>query len=561
MDDYSLKTDGVYSKYSGGYVQVQNQGDEFSNGSLDFDGYLKLLVAQMSNQDFNDPMSDADLLNQMAQYSMLEGIKDMTQQSAISYAASLVGKIVTVSDGQYYHTGVVSSISVENGKPSVMVDGQAFESSDITDIVDTEEYNALRELLGKTVTFKSNTADSEDAVKGVVTGIVFLGGVGYVAVNGNTYPASLIKVIDDEEGGDNDSTEGTEGVEGEGGETGGTEGAEGSGDAAENGGVTGETSGSESNSDEDVSNSENPFKVGEVGENQAAASYAASADALTDMLMRELDRVDQVKSVNAAAEEYSEGFNLEEIMKTAYVQVPEYAAAAYGDMDSMVLSAVDGNTVYANGDSSVSGIGNVSISDYDRSTGTGTLVDDNYTEVIRDDTPSVTTTTYNNTSTSAYTASGKLKGVTAAAGIARGDGVPHRVSVEKYPEEAALADEYGTRMYDISQIHNHEVTSRIKTGPVITRTASGRGVTEVGYSGVGQLGEVVTFEDGTQRVEILLNSGKSTWLFTSGRYTLDQICTTNGIPGSLSDMTGAEKAIRHYSKANETQLRNYGYPV
>ena len=57
MADYSLNTTGVYSKYSGGYVDVQNQdsSETFSNGSLDFDGYLKLLVAQMSNQDFNDP--------------------------------------------------------------------------------------------------------------------------------------------------------------------------------------------------------------------------------------------------------------------------------------------------------------------------------------------------------------------------------------------------------------------------------------------------------------------------------------------------------------------------
>lgn len=540
--DYSLKNEGIYSKYSGKYVQVQDQdaNDTFSNGSLDFDGYLKLLVAQMGNQDFNDPMSDADLLNQMAQYSMLEGIKDMTQQTAISYAASLVGKVVTVSDGQYYHTGIINSISVEKGKPFVMIDGQAFKSSDITDIVTAEDYEALKELIGKTVKFKGA---GEDANTGEVTAVVFIGGEGYVSVNGNTHPASMVQVVEAEEGGEEGKDEegGSEGVEGSG-ET------EGSGDAAENGGVTGETNGEESNADENVSNSQNAFKVGEVAESKAA-SYAASADALTDMLMRELDRVDEVGAVNASAEDLSENFNLEEIMNTAYVQVPEYASAAYGEADGIISSAVDGRTVYANGDSSVSGIGNVSISEYDKATGTGTLVDDNYNEVIRDDTPT-TTTSYTASNTSPFTASGKRRGITAPAGIATTDGVPHRVSVERYPEEAALADEYGTRMYDISQIHNHEVTSRIKTGPVITRTASGKGVTEVGYSGVGQLGEVVTFEDGTQRVEILLKSGKSTWLFTSGKYTLDQICTRNGAPGSLSNMTGAEKAIRYYSDPN-----------
>ena len=85
------------------------------------------------------------------------------------------------------------------------------------------------------------------------------------------------------------------------------------------------------------------------------------------------------------------------------------------------------------------------------------------------------------------------------------------------------------------------------------------GVTEIGYSGMGQLGEVVTFENGVQRVEILSKKGTSSWLYTSGNLTLDQICTTTGLPGSLSNMTAAEKAIRHYSQANEIQWRNAGY--
>ena len=558
MADYSLNTTGVYSKYSGGYVDVQNQdsGDTFSNGYLDFDGYLKLLVSQMSNQDFNDPMSDADLLNQMAQYSMLEGIKNMTQQSAVSYAASLVGQVVTVSDGTYYHTGIVNSVSVENGKPYVMVDGQAFESSDITDIVAMEDYIALGELIGKTVKIRGT---GDDANTGVVSGIVFISGQGWVSVNGSTYLASRVEVVEtddkEENNGESGGTEGTEGTEG----IEGTEGTDGSGGTSENGGVTDETNGTENNTEE-TENNPYAFKVGEVGESKAA-SYAASSEALTDLLMRELDRVDKVNEVNAASEQHTENLNLEEIMQTAYIQVQDYAAPVSAEMDDYILSAVDGRTAYANGDSSISGISNVSIRDYDRSTGTGTLVDDNYTEIITDDTPNVTTTSYtsNTSTTSQYTASGKLRGVTGSPGITKTDSIPTRISVEDYPEEAALADEYGTRMYDIRYINNREITSRIKSGPVITYAPNGMGVTEIGYSGMGQLGEVVTFENGVQRVEILSKKGTSSWLYTSGNLTLDQICTTTGLPGSLSNMTAAEKAIRHYSQANEIQWRNAGY--
>ena len=107
-------------------------------------------------------------------------------------------------------------------------------------------------------------------------------------------------------------------------------------------------------------------------------------------------------------------------------------------------------------------------------------------------------------------------------------------------------------MYDIRFIHNTAITSRIKTDEIIGHTSSGKAITEIGYSGVGQLGEVVTFADGTQRVEILLKSGKSAWMMTSGNFTLDEICTREWAPGSLTGkLTPIEQAIRHYSRPTE----------
>ena len=100
---------GAYSKYSG---TVTNTSSEDDTTYMDFDSYLKLLVSQMQNQDFNDPMSDSEVLQQMSSYSMLEGIKNMTAQTNISYATSLVGKAVTVNDGSSYDTGVVVSVVV-----------------------------------------------------------------------------------------------------------------------------------------------------------------------------------------------------------------------------------------------------------------------------------------------------------------------------------------------------------------------------------------------------------------------------------------------------------------
>ena len=104
-------------------------------------------------------------------------------------------------------------------------------------------------------------------------------------------------------------------------------------------------------------------------------------------------------------------------------------------------------------------------------------------------------------------------------------------------------------MYDVRFIHNTAITSRINTSTVIGKTISGREITEIGYCGKGRLGEVVTFKDGKQRVEILFDNGNSGWLETSGKYTIDQII--NDEVGG--DVTAYEHSIAFYAKSQTAQ--------
>lgn len=532
VDDYSLSSiTGIYDKYSGKTVEVKEEG-EFSNGSLDFDGYLKLLVAQMSNQDFNNPMSDSDLLNQMAQYSMMEGIKNMTQQSGISYAASLVGKVVTVSeDGKLYHTGTVSAVTIDKGKPSVVVDGQTFGSSMITDVVTDEAYAELKNFLGKTVKLKGA---GEDAKTGVVEGIVFKNGQGYVSVGGEPYAIWMLEIVETDE---SEKTEGTDNKD-EVGEA---------GDKTENG---------DENTDENTG--ETVTESGTVNEN--AAAYSMRSQTLADIFMEELDRADKANSVSgvsAASELPQESLaELEELVKTAYVQVPEISAAFYAEDNEISMSSYT-NSSATFGDN-IEELKSISMDEYNKSTGVtdNSGFNDNSSVLSGDSSWMGTTATqagwtysdFNSANTSKW--GSKVKGVTTEKGMSTSKCTPHRISVEKYPKEAAIADSYGTRMYDIRFINNREVTSRIKTSPVIGRLSNGMGVTEIGFSGTGQLGEVVTFENGQQRVEILLQSGGSSWIYTSGRYTIDQICASDMTSGTFTNLSPAEVAIRHYSRVD-----------
>ncbi|MDE6747228.1 MAG: hypothetical protein K2J72_11455, partial [Oscillospiraceae bacterium] len=457
--DNSIMTDGIYSKISGNYVnrsKVEEETDA-TNSYMSFDGYLKLLVAQMQNQDFNNPMDDSEVLAQMAQYSMLEGIKNMTQQSSVSYASSLVGKVVTVDDGTGSYTGMVESVTVKNGEPYLMVDGMSYKSDKVTDIVQEDIYKLMITLIGHKV--KSKNAESENAVTGTVTNVVYKDGEAYVVVNEKLYSLDSVVLADeasegtgDTEGSEGDNAEGTEGVEGaEGSENvSGTEGQEG----------TEKDSGADDSGDITVETAE--------AETSAAMSYKARSESLIDTFMKELDEaggVSEVTETSAANAASSVNITEEYYVEIMEVEVPDYSAGVYAD------SNVITGTVSSNSDTVMgSGSGTLSRS-YDSETINNSYSYDNYN----------------------FSNSGSgLRGVTTAKGVSTRDCVPHRISVEAYPEEAALADRLGTRMYDIRFINNRAITSRIKTDEVIGYSSSGKPVTEIGYSGVGQLGEVVT---------------------------------------------------------------------
>lgn len=493
----SLSTNGVYSKYSNTYIDTTQGDNDESNSYMSFDSYLKLLVSQMQNQDFNDPMKDSEVLNQMSQYSMLEGIKNMTQQNNISYATSLVGKVVTVSDGYDYYTGKVESVTVTNGEPKLMINGAGYDCSTVSDIVDDDIFRNLSGKIGKEAEIITT------GEKAKITDVIFLGGESYVVLNGkDAVPESAVKIIEAAE----KETEKTD---------------------DEN--VTVVTD--EVNTDETSTEAAEENITVVTAE---AQTYESKSQSLIDSFMKELDSIDEVNGVSKAKETQAVTDNY--ILETAELIVPDYAAGVYADGSYTV--------------------GSVTLTDVDNTYGSGVIKATGETEEEEYIPPEL------RIENAERTAEGNLKGVTTKPGVSRSDCVPHRISVEDYPEEAALADALGTRMYDIRFIHNTAITSRIKTGEVIGHTSGGKAITEIGYSGVGQLGEVVTFADGTQRVEVLLKSGNSTWLYTSGNYTLDEICTREWAPGSLSGkLTPYELSIRHFSDPtanfDKTALRQF----
>jgi flagellar basal-body rod modification protein FlgD len=112
-----------------GTSQTKTAADKNVLGKDDF---LKLMVAQMKNQDPMNPADDKDNIAQMAQFSSLEQITNLataTQKLADSMQTTqtlgLIGHTVSykAADGTLA-TGTVSAVDVAGGTPSLTVGDQ-----------------------------------------------------------------------------------------------------------------------------------------------------------------------------------------------------------------------------------------------------------------------------------------------------------------------------------------------------------------------------------------------------------------------------------------------------
>ncbi|WP_051188484.1 flagellar hook assembly protein FlgD [Proteocatella sphenisci] len=115
--------------------QVQ-QSKSNTKTTLDMDDFLKLIVKQLQNQDMMNPMDDAAMMNQMVQMATVNAMSTMADASVTSYAASLVGKEVTVTepgpDGKIKEiSGNVTGTAVYGGKQVIFVNDKTYYLTEI----------------------------------------------------------------------------------------------------------------------------------------------------------------------------------------------------------------------------------------------------------------------------------------------------------------------------------------------------------------------------------------------------------------------------------------------
>lgn len=88
-----------------------------AKASVDYQSFLKLLVAEMKNQDPTQPMDSTQYIAQLASFSQVEQsiqvnskLDSLLQLSQLSQASSIIGK--TVTSGDKTVSGVVNSVQL-----------------------------------------------------------------------------------------------------------------------------------------------------------------------------------------------------------------------------------------------------------------------------------------------------------------------------------------------------------------------------------------------------------------------------------------------------------------
>jgi flagellar basal-body rod modification protein FlgD len=99
---------------------AQSTSNASKPATVDYDAFLKLLVAQLKNQDPTNPTDSTEFMAQLASFSNVEQsikanskLDSLATSLALTQADGLIGKTVTSSDGKI--SGVVESLRIVSG--------------------------------------------------------------------------------------------------------------------------------------------------------------------------------------------------------------------------------------------------------------------------------------------------------------------------------------------------------------------------------------------------------------------------------------------------------------
>ena len=200
---------------------------ESDNSSLGKDDFLKILITQLQNQDPTAPMDDKEFIAQMAQFSSLEQMQNMTkamgdllssqQETQLMSYTSFVGKEVKwheLSEKEVDEnekplvlegTGTVTEIKFKDGEAIFVLDsGKGITTGNISSILGSKDsvsagatqenpFVQASQLIGQKVQYNLG----EDVIQAVIEAVTTSsnGSIEYIFNNGSRLPKEQFTIV------------------------------------------------------------------------------------------------------------------------------------------------------------------------------------------------------------------------------------------------------------------------------------------------------------------------------------------------------------------------------
>lgn len=148
--------DGVVQSSTASQISLSADKKANSSSTLDKNAFLQLLVAQMKYQDPLEPTDNTAYISQLATFSSLEEMQNMTAGMSLQRASGLVGqevicKVINPQTGNTeYAQGIVDYVVYENNKAYVSIQEALYSIDDVYQVIDAE-YSQAYELAKKFV--------------------------------------------------------------------------------------------------------------------------------------------------------------------------------------------------------------------------------------------------------------------------------------------------------------------------------------------------------------------------------------------------------------------------
>jgi flagellar basal-body rod modification protein FlgD len=112
---------------------------------LSMSDFIKMMVAELENQDPTNPMSNTEMLSQINQIRQVtsndklsSSIEALTLGQSLTTASSLIGKTITGTNSLGNEiTGTVDKVMIENGKPKLYSGSNIVDLTAVSSVVNT----------------------------------------------------------------------------------------------------------------------------------------------------------------------------------------------------------------------------------------------------------------------------------------------------------------------------------------------------------------------------------------------------------------------------------------